>query len=121
MMSETKSFTCVNCPLGCVIDVTLDESGAISSIEGQTCRLGEEYVRQEAVDPRRNVSSVVWVKGELEPLSVKTAAPVPKAMISQIMEEIRSLTVEGPVEAGDVVLANAAGIGIAIVATKSTS
>lgn len=118
-MTESKSFTCVNCPMGCVIDVTFDGSGAIDSIAGHTCKLGEDYVRQEAVDPRRNVSTLLWVEGSLEPLSVKTAAPVPKDKISEVMAAIRKAKVTLPIQAGDVVLENVAGTGISIVATKS--
>lgn len=118
-MAETRSFTCVNCPLGCVIDVQLEDDGTIGSITGHTCKLGEDYVRQEAVDPRRNVSSFVCVEGCLEPLSVKTAAPIPKAKIGEVMEAVRALKLHPPIQAGDTVLENAAGTGIAIVATKS--
>lgn len=118
-MSQTESFTCVNCPMGCVIDVQLEDDGSIGSITGHTCKLGEDYVRQEAVDPRRNVSSLVCVEGCLEPVSVKTAAPVPKAKIPAVVAAIRKLHLQPPVRTGDIVLEDAAGTGIAIVATKS--
>lgn len=118
-MSQEKSFTCVNCPMGCVIDVQLDDAGAITAIEGQSCRLGEDYVRQEAVDPRRNISTFIYVEGVLEPLSVKTAHPVPKGMIPQVVEAIRGIRAQPPIAVGDVVLPDAAGTGVPIVATKS--
>ena len=81
-MPQTKSFTCVSCPMGCALEVDLDDAGAVTGVRGNTCRRGLEYARQEATDPRRNVSAVVCVGGCLEPLSVKTAAPVPKASIA---------------------------------------
>lgn len=113
-----KTFTCVNCPMGCTLEVSFDDAGAIASIAGNTCKRGEEYARQEAVDPRRNVSSLVMVPGLLEPLSVKTAAPVPKARIMDVMAAVRALQVRPPVVAGQVLLEDAAGTGVAIVATK---
>lgn len=113
-----KTFTCVNCPMGCTLEVSLDASDAVSSVTGNTCKRGEDYARQEAVDPRRNVSTLVMVPGCIEPLSVKTAAPVPKARIMDVMEAVRALQVQPPIAAGQVLLENAAGTGVAIVATK---
>lgn len=113
-----KTFTCVNCPMGCTLEVKFDDAGAILSIEGNTCKRGEDYARQEAVDPRRNVSTLVMVPGSLEPLSVKTAEPVPKARIMDVMAAVRAMTVLPPIVAGQVLLEDAAGTGVAIVATK---
>ena len=39
---EKRTLTCINCPLGCQIEVTLD-SGAVQSITGNTCKRGAEY------------------------------------------------------------------------------
>ena len=113
-----KTFTCVNCPMGCTLEVAFDDAGAIVSITGNTCKRGEEYARQEAVDPRRNVSTLVMVPGYPEPLSVKTAAPVPKARIMDVMAAVRMLQVQPPIVVGQVLLEDAAGTGVAIVATK---
>ena len=114
----SKTFTCVNCPMGCTLEVAFDDAGAIASITGNTCKRGEEYARQEAVDPRRNVSALVMVPGCLEPLSVKTAAPVPKARIMDVMAAVREMRVESPIAVGQVLLEDVAGTGVAIVATK---
>ena len=118
-MKAPTSFTCVSCPLGCVLEVSFDEAGAVANVQGHTCNRGIEYARQEAVDPRRNISAVVAVEGALEPLSVKTAEPIPKAMIFEVMDQIRALRPAAPIEAGQVLIEDVAGTGVAIVATKA--
>ena len=36
---ETKSFICINCPLGCPLTVTV-ENGEVKSVTGNTCKRG---------------------------------------------------------------------------------
>ncbi len=118
-MADSTSFTCVSCPLGCVLEVTFDDAGNLADVSGYTCNRGLEYAKQEAVDPRRNISAVVWADGVLEPLSVKTSSPIPKAKIFDVMEEVRALRLQAPIDSGQVVIEDAAGTGVPIVATKS--
>ena len=42
---EKRTLTCINCPLGCQIEVTLD-GGAVQSITGNTCKRGAEYAEK---------------------------------------------------------------------------
>ena len=118
-MAELKTFTCVSCPMGCVLEVQINDAHEVENVTGHTCNRGVEYAKQEAVDPRRNISAVLMVEGVLEPLSVKTAEPIPKAKIFDVMSEIRALHLQGPIAAGQVLIENAAETGVAIVATKS--
>ncbi|MBQ9068595.1 MAG: DUF1667 domain-containing protein [Eggerthellaceae bacterium] len=118
-MAETKTFTCVSCPLGCILEARFDDQGALSDVSGYTCNRGLEYAKQEAVDPQRSISAVVMAQGSLEPLSVKTAQPIPKAKIFDVMSEVRALQVGAPIDAGQVLIEDAAGTGVAIIATKS--
>ncbi|MCX7772918.1 MAG: hypothetical protein N2376_07385 [Clostridia bacterium] len=41
-MSVQKNLTCIVCPVGCSMEVTLEE-GKIVNIEGNTCKRGAEY------------------------------------------------------------------------------
>ncbi len=113
-----KEITCICCPLGCPLTVELADSGAVVSVTGQTCRRGEAYGAKEATAPERSIAFVVPVEGRLEPLSVKTAAPVPKTALPKATAQLRQLTVTPPVAAGDTVLEDLAGTGVAVVATK---
>ena len=42
---ENKELTCIGCPLGCRIRVTLQD-GQICLIDGNTCKNGEKYARK---------------------------------------------------------------------------
>ena len=47
-------ITCINCPVGCRLSVTL-ENGQVTSVTGNTCKRGEIYARQECVEADRRV------------------------------------------------------------------
>ena len=112
-----KEFTCVSCPMGCRLRAT-EKDGAYT-IEGYSCKRGLEYGLQEMKDPRRNISSTVYVEnGFLAALPVKTAAPIPKGMIFQVMEEINKIKVTAPVKTGAVIIPDVLHTGIDIVATR---
>lgn len=119
MSENPTNFTCVSCPLGCVLEVTFDSEGNLDTVSGYSCNRGLEYAKQEAVDPQRNISAVVMAEGCLEPLSVKTARPIPKAKIFDVMEEVRALQLQVPISQGQVLIEDAAGTGVSIIATKS--
>ena len=91
--------------MGCRLRA-IKKDGAYTAytIEGYSCKRGLEYGLQEMKYPRRNISSTVYVKnGFLAALPVKTAAPIPKGMIFQVMEEINKITVTAPVKTGAVI------------------
>ncbi len=105
--------------MGCMLEATIDPANNEVDVKGYSCKRGLTYGRQEAVDPQRSISAVVMASGSLEPLSVKTATPIPKAKIFDVMDEIRALKLKAPIVAGDVLIVDAAGTGVPIVATKS--
>ena len=112
-------LTCLCCPMGCNLRVELDGE-SILSVAGNGCKRGEEYARQECIAPVRVITASVPVKdGKLARVSVKTAAPVPKDRIFDVMDAIRSLTAQAPVHSGDVLCENIACTGVNLVATRS--
>lgn len=52
-------------------------------------------------------------------VSVKTAQDIPKEKIMEVMRCINSIQVHAPVQIGDVLLENAAGTGVNIIASKN--
>lgn len=57
----TRTFTCIICPNGC--EITAEYEGTdVRSIEGATCPKGQDYVRQELTDPRRNIATSIPVE-----------------------------------------------------------
>ena len=116
---EKRELTCIGCPLGCALTVSL-EAGKVLSVEGYTCKRGRDYGEKECTNPMRTVTSSVPVKnGAIPMVSVKTAADIPKGKILECMEAIHTATVQAPVCLGDIILADIAGTGVDLVATKT--
>ncbi len=114
---EKKELTCINCPMGCQLTVTID--GKYITVTGNTCPRGEDYAKKEVTDPRRIVTSSVPVRGsETKRISVKTKTDIPKGKIFDVMEVIKKTTVNAPIEIGDVVCENVADTGVQLVATQ---
>ncbi|MBN1878067.1 MAG: DUF1667 domain-containing protein [Anaerolineae bacterium] len=109
---------CITCPMGCTIQVT-HEGDTLLHVDGNTCKRGQDYVQRELTDPRRMVATTVKVKEGLHPLvPVYTTAPFPKPRIFELLTEVRKLEIEAPVTKGQVILNNALGTGINIVASR---
>lgn len=118
---ETRNLTCIGCPLGCALQVEMDRDG-IRSVTGNTCKRGDDYARKEVTHPTRIVTSTVRVTGgDMKMVSVKTEHDIPKEKIMDIMHCIETVQVHAPVHIGDVILEDAAGTGVNIVATKDVS
>ena len=65
------------------------------------------------------ITAVIPVQGSSIPLSVKTAKPVPKSMIPDVMKVLGNISVSLPVSAGEVILHDILNTGSDIVATRS--
>ena len=119
-MTERK-LVCVSCPVGCEIVVELS-GDEVRRVEGNRCKRGETYARQETVEPMRVLATSVKVLGGDRPIaSIKTDGPVPKAMIPEIMEFVRSLAVEAPVRIGQTLACDVLGSGAKLIATRAVS
>lgn len=116
---ESKTLTCICCPMGCQITVETDESEIIN-ITGNTCKRGYTYARREITSPSRTVTSTVRVTGGTLPaVSVKTRSDIPKDKIFECIRCLKDVSVKAPVHIGEVILSNAAGTGVDIIATKN--
>ena len=116
-----QELTCICCPMGCTITAEV-ENDAILSVSGYGCKRGEKYARQECVSPVRVVTASVAVRGgTLARASVKTSAPVDKALVMRAMDEIHGLSVCAPVRIGDVLLRDIAGSGADLLATRNVA
>lgn len=115
---EVKTLTCIRCPMGCNLKVTLDKSEVIK-VTGNTCKRGEIYARDEVTHPVRTVTSTVMVKsGEITQVSCKTSKDIPKDKMFDIMRALKGIFVNAPVMTGDIIVENVANTGVNIVATK---
>lgn len=115
---EEKKLICINCPLGCALTVAM-RGNEIEAVKGNTCRRGEIYARKELTNPTRIVTSTVRViKGCDHMVSVKTKEDVPKEKVLDCVKVLKEVTIEAPVRIGDVIVDDAAGTGVSIIATK---
>ena len=118
---ERKELICIGCPLGCNLTVEMD-GGQVVSVNGNTCKRGDDYARKELTDPRRIVTSTVPVAGgNLPVVSVKTASDIPKGKIRECLCALKGVTLTAPVQIGDVIVENVADTGVGVIATKSIS
>lgn len=117
--ARTSEVTCIRCPLGCAITVDVAPDGAAVYREGASCARGREYAVAEVTAPVRSVATIVNVPGCGEPLSVRTAEPIPKGLVPDAVRAIKALRIELPVRAGDVILPDVCGTGVPAIATKS--
>ena len=104
---EKRELTCINCPMGCRITVTM-EGDDIIAIEGNTCKRGFVYACNEVKSPVRTVTTTI-------------KEPVPKDKIFEVMDAINKASCKAPVAIGDVLIEDCAGTGIPVVATKAVS
>lgn len=110
-----RTITCVVCPRGCTM--TADIEGDKITVTGHSCPRGEAHAIGECTNPVRSLTSIVRVTNREDTMvSVKSAAPVPKGKMFEIMEQIRAAGVEAPVKIGDIIIPNVYGTDI--VATK---
>lgn len=116
---ERATLTCIRCPRGCQVTVSLDD-GNVAAVEGNACPRGEAYARKEVTAPARVVTTTVPVDGSADwaVVSVKTAGDVPKGLVMPVVAELANVRAKAPVHIGDVVLKDVCGTGVDVVATR---
>lgn len=119
-MNTTREITCIGCPIGCSLTVTVAD-GVVTKVSGNECGHGPTYARQECTRPERMVTALMSVPGLAQPLSVKTARPIPKDKIHECLEAIRQVRPSLPQRIGQVVLEDVAGTGVPLLATCDLS
>jgi len=116
-MSEVYEFLCIRCPKGCRLRVEVD--GETITVTGYECLEGKKYGEEEVRNPKRMVTSTVRILNARYPrLPVRTADPVPKDRITDVINVLRGITVRAPVKRGQVIVRNAAGTGVDIIAER---
>ena len=111
---EKRELTCIMCPLGCQLTVTID--GDNITVTGNNCKRGEIFGKEEVTCPMRIVTSSV--KTEKGVRACKTSKPVPKSMIFEVMKEIEKLRLKNA-KFGEMVIKNVLNTGADIVITAN--
>lgn len=117
-MESKRNLTCIVCPRGCQMVVTL-EDGKVVSVDGNFCKRGVTYANDECTNPKRTVTSTVRCKSGAV-VAVKTDRTIPKGMMFEVMKAINSIVAEDELNIGDVVIENVCGTGANVVATANS-
>ncbi len=118
-MENKRKLTCIVCPRGCEMEVTLSDKGEVLSVSGNACKRGASYAADECTHPRRTVTSTVRCESGT-PLPVKTSATVPKELIFAVMAEINCAEAKAGTKIGDIIIKNVANTGADVVATANS-
>ncbi|MBQ7373362.1 MAG: DUF1667 domain-containing protein [Clostridia bacterium] len=95
------NLTCVECPLGCDINVETDGDNVLS-VKGNSCPRGDKYARDEVVCPKRVLTTTVKTDGG-EMLPVKSKEPIKKEELFSAVNHLNKIVVKTPVKLGQTI------------------
>ncbi len=108
---------CLACPRGCRLHIRT-VVGRETEVRGHLCMKGLSWGRQEAVEPRRLLTTTVATTSKHAPrLPVRTSGEVPLSQIFAYREAISRLRISGPCRPGDVLARNLLGSDVDLLAT----
>lgn len=117
-MVKKESFTCIGCPIGCTLDVTMHDLENIV-VEGNLCAIGDRYGKKEIVEPVRMVTTTIFVENGINNLvPVKTDKEINKDLMIDLAKALMSVRVEAPVYIGDIIVENILGSDVNMIATS---
>ncbi len=115
-MKSEREITCIVCPNGCKLEVICNDT---LIVKNALCPKGEEYARNEVMNPVRTVTSTVKVcDGVLPLVSVRSNKPVPKEKIPEIIQLLKEVELDAPVEFHQIIYGDILGAGADIIATR---
>lgn len=115
-MSDDKTITCIVCPRGCRLSLAVD--GALVAVSGHECGRGEEYGRQEAIEPMRSLTTTVRTGNPDRPrLPVRTDGELPLRRLLDAMTVLDGILVESALRRGDVIVPDLLGLGVNVVSS----
>jgi len=109
---------CIMCPMGCPLHI--EEVGGEVVVQGNTCKRGEMYGKEEFTHPRRAVTALVKQEGG-RVVSVKTSTTIPKERIFDVVHEVDKLCAPKDAQIGDVLAKDILGLGADIIVTGTAT
>lgn len=117
METFQKEIICLGCPTGCHLDVS--RRGDEVRVDGAQCERGEEYGREEILAPKRMVTAVVRTNSAAIPyMPVRTARPLPKPLIPELLHELYNREAVLPITSGQPLIKDFRGTGVDVVFTR---
>lgn len=122
-----REIICTVCPIGCKIRIRKSESGELI-IEGNTCKRGLQYAKDEVLNPKRTLTTTVLQKLKVKEesgnvchsrmIAVRSSRPIPLEQTIRVMDLIRKTVIKKSVKEGDVILSNVQGTQADIIVTR---
>ena len=112
---KQQKFPCKGCGNGCFLEVAY-EPERICSIEGNRCENGRRYAEEKLLCQR---AEVYVPTSDGRKVLLRTAEPIPLSKKAACLRECEGICMETPVIAGEVVLYDAAGTGVSLVAAET--
>ncbi|NLA82494.1 MAG: DUF1667 domain-containing protein [Clostridiaceae bacterium] len=113
-----RQMTCLVCPVSCLLEIR--QEGDQFLVQGNLCPKGRDFALREMTRPMRTLSSTVKTDSPHQPvLPVKLSGPLPKDRIMAVMDAIRQVRVQAPLDRGQVLISNVLGLGVDLVASTS--
>ena len=118
---NVKELVCNLCPVHCKMSIEYSRWGdQIKNVYGSRCSRGYEYIRNYRIDQQCMLPTSVRLRGSSDNrLPVNSDAPIPKTMVTEVMNVIKTVEVEVPIKSGEIILENILNTGVNIVAAKS--
>ena len=111
-----RDMICIICPRGCSLCAEIQDNQV--TVSGNACPKGQEYAIAECINPVRTVTATVRVSNRHNTMvSVKTASPIAKDKMMDVMAALRRIQIQAPVQIGDMIANNICDTHI--IATKA--
>ncbi len=109
---------CIGCPMGCSLKVEI--TGEQILVEGNQCKRGETFARNEVKNPTRSLTTTVRTIFEDMPLlPVRTDGEIPKDKVFQAMKVLNKVLIKDKVSCGDIIVKDILGTGCNVIATST--
>jgi len=115
----TKEIICIKCPLGCRMNVELDEND-VKDVKGHQCKQGKKHAQKEVLFPGRVLTTTVKTDvPEFPLLPIRSNKEIPKNQLMLCMGEISKRQVNSPIEIGQPIIKDILGLGVDIIACRT--
>lgn len=113
-------YSCRGCPRRC--GVTVYEEAGNYYTKGNTCNSGHDLAIKEHLNPNTAFNGRIKLSGKYTRyLNVSAEKQIPKVIVPELLTTLKTIELSPPVKRGAVVLQNACGSGIDIVADSSVN
>jgi CxxC motif-containing protein len=114
---KSEFVKCSICPVGCRLEIR-HKNGDIK-VTGNRCGRGLEYAAgYNSADSAFLRGRCLLENGPLGRLPVVSSAPVPQALVDEMLAVIQQTSVSAPVEKGQIVIKNILGSGIDVLSQR---